>query len=715
MLINNDYDRYNITANMTMTPVERVKLEFGADLSRQGTTSPDSYVNAFNYAYFANPYEKVYNSDGSYAADETFFSLGYYNGNNTEVMPANGFNIIRELHENSTETTNAASTVRGQLELKLFKPLKFVGLASYSFSNNKTDKITGKDTYTAFKDRLGNDKYSQNKLYGSITQNSTNRSSYVLRGHFVYNQSFGSDRHTLSAIAGAEIRGSSSNTIFTKRYNYDPKTATSSLPTISGEIDAWVRAVEALSGEYFTENRYASFYASADYYYKKTIVLNFSVRTDGSSNFGMDRQFNPTWSAGGAWHISEEPFMRDARTISHLTLRAATGFTGDVNTSTTPNLIMQYYRQQYRYWDDKAYMLGYIPSAPNSNLRWEKTQDVKASLDMGLFGERLTFSTEGYLRQSSDIVTSSQVLSTTGFTSQYFNSADIMNSGVEVSLSGKPVQKKDFSLTASVNFAYNYNKVTKYTPSYASKLTVKDRYVEGYPVGAIMSGQLTGIDPDSGLYTFELRPDAVISTATDLNKADNYRRYLGTSIAPYTGGFNIAAGYKTFRLSVSGYYSLGAKRYDKINSPASYYNPRHEGASTETVQSQYSDLYSNHLNVNRDRTDRWTADHTTGVKYPRIYDYFGYKYNFGYYNPMDYNIVDAIYLKDISYLRIKSIILTYSLPKKALSRLHLDSVSFNLSLNNFFTITKYDGMDPEVPGATYPTTRSVSFGMNIGL
>ena len=77
--------------------------------------------------------------------------------------------------------------------------------------------------------------------------------------------------------------------------------------------------------------------------------------------------------------------------------------------------------------------------------------------------------------------------------------------------------------------------------------------------------------------------------------------------------------------------------------------------------------------------------------------------------------MDAIYLKDISYLRIKSIILTYSLPKKALSRLHLDSVSFNLSLNNFFTITKYDGMDPEVPGATYPTTRSVSFGMNIGL
>ncbi|MDO4827138.1 MAG: SusC/RagA family TonB-linked outer membrane protein [Bacteroidia bacterium] len=713
MLIGNNYGRYNVTANMTMNPADPVRIEFGADLSRQSSVSPDSYVDAFTYAYFANPYERVYADDGSYAADETYFSLGVMNGSTTEVMPANGFNIIRELSENSTSTVNFANTVRGQLEVKILKPLRFVGLSSYSFSNNRTDKTVGKDTYTAFKDRLGNDKYSQNKLYGSITQNSANRSSYVLRGHFAYNQTFGS--HTLSAIAGTEIRGSSSNTIFTKRYNYDPKTATSSLPTISGESDAWVRAVEALSGEYFTENRYASFYASADYYLKKTFVFNFSVRTDGSSNFGMDRQFNPTWSAGGAWHIGEEAFMDRFPAVSHLTFRVATGFTGDVNTSTTPNLVMQYYRQQYRYWNDTAYMLGYIPSAPNPNLRWEKTQDVKASLDLGLWNDALTFSTEGYLRKSTDIVTSSQVLSTTGFTSQYFNSADILNSGVEFTLGGKIVRRKDFSLTASVNFAYNYNKVTRYTPSYANKITVKDRYVEGYPVGAILSGKLTGIDADSGLYAFRLRPDSEISVATDLNKADNYRYYLGTSIAPFTGGFNLSASYKSFRLSVNGYYSLGAKRYDKISSPASYYSPRHEGVSTETVQSQYSDLYSNHLNVTKDRTDRWTSSNTQGVKYPRIYDYFGYKYNFSYYNPMDYNIVDAIYLKDVSYLRIKSIIFTWSLPSALTRKLRTDSVSFNLSLNNFFTITSYDGMDPEVPGATYPTTRSVSFGMNLSL
>ena len=71
--------------------------------------------------------------------------------------------------------------------------------------------------------------------------------------------------------------------------------------------------------------------------------------------------------------------------------------------------------------------------------------------------------------------------------------------------------------------------------------------------------------------------------------------------------------------------------------------------STETVQSQFSDLYGNHLNVEKDRTNRWTATHTTGVKYPRIYDYFDGKYNFASYNPMDSSIIDAVYLKNNSW------------------------------------------------------------------
>ena len=714
MLIHNDYRRYNVNAKMTLTPTDWARIDVGMEAARQESKMPYSTVDPFHYAFFSNPYERAYNADGSYAADNTWFTLGYYNGRGAEqVMPKNGFNIIRELDSNYSKTANTNGTFRAQTDFRIIEPLHFVGLVSYSYSNNSTDKVIDKYSYSAFRDRLGSDDRSQTNLYGNISQNRTNRNSYVARGHFSFNKTF-AETHTVNLLAGAELRGSGSNTIFTKRYNYDPKTGTTSLPQISGPQDEWLSEVEKLNGEYFSKTRYASFYASADYYLGKSIVLNASFRTDGSSNFGSNKQFNPTWSAGAAWHIGEEAWMKKALpALSHATLRAAYGFTGDVNTSTSHLLVIQYLQQQYRYFGDETFNLGTIPSAPNPDLGWEKTQDAKAGLDFGLWKDRLTLNTEYYYRLSTDVVTSSPVQSTTGFTHVYFNAADIMNSGIELTLNGKIIQTKDWGLSAAVNFAYNYNKVLKYNPVSKSGITSKDRYVEGYPTGAIFSGKYAGIASDTGLYQFELRPDATISTATDLNKPDNYRYYLGTTIAPYTGGFNLSASWRQLRLSISGVYSFGCKTYENFRYPASYSNASHSGVSTETVQSQFSDLYGNHLNVEKDRTNRWTATHTTGVKYPRIYDYFDGKYNFASYNPMDSSIIDAVYLKNNSYLRIKSIILTYSLPGAAVKKMRMRGLSFNVSLNNFFTFTKYDGMDPEIPGATYPTTRSVSAGMNI--
>ena len=714
MLIHNDYRRYNVNAKMTLTPTDWARIDVGMEAARQESKMPYSTVDPFYYAFFSNPYERAYNADGSYAADNTWFTLGYYNGRGAEqVMPKNGFNIIRELDSNYSKTANTNGTFRAQTDFRIIEPLHFVGLVSYSYSNNSTDKVIDKYSYSAFRDRLGSDDRSQTNLYGNISQNRTNRNSYVARGHFSFNKTF-AETHTVNLLAGAELRGSGSNTIFTKRYNYDPKTGTTSLPQISGPQDEWLSEVEKLNGEYFSKTRYASFYASADYYLGKSIVLNASFRTDGSSNFGNNKQFNPTWSAGAAWHIGEEAWMKKALpALSHATLRAAYGFTGDVNTSTSHLLVIQYLQQQYRYFGDETFNLGTIPSAPNPDLGWEKTQDAKAGLDFGLWKDRLTLNTEYYYRLSTDVVTSSPVQSTTGFTHVYFNAADIMNSGIELTLNGKIIQTKDWGLSAAVNFAYNYNKVLKYNPVSKSGITSKDRYVEGYPTGAIFSGKYAGIASDTGLYQFELRPDATISTATDLNKPDNYRYFLGTTIAPYTGGFNLSASWRQLRLSISGVYSFGCKTYENFRYPASYSNASHSGVSTETVQSQFSDLYGNHLNVEKDRTNRWTATHTTGVKYPRIYDYFDGKYNFASYNPMDSSIIDAVYLKNNSYLRIKSIILTYSLPGAAVKKMRMRGLSFNVSLNNFFTFTKYDGMDPEIPGATYPTTRSVSAGMNI--
>lgn len=714
LLIKDSYDRYNIKSNFTMTPNKIVKLDFGLDFSVQGSKSPNlSSVDPFHYAYYANPYEMPYNEDGSYRADETWYNLGLINGSSVIPVYDRGYNVMRELDQTSNQTNNYATTARAGIDIKICKPLKFVGLASYSFGNNRTEKINLKDTYAAWENQLEYDKMYTKSCYGSIIQNSYTKNAYMLRGHFEFNQSF-SQAHQLQVIAGAEIRAEDSKTLYSKRLNYDSNTNTTSMPqppTGSSQMESWLREVEQLSGEWYSKSRYASFYASADYFILNRYVINGSFRMDGSSYFGSAKQFNPTWSAGAAWHIAEEPFMQWSRSaLDRLTLRAATGYAGNINNGVSPQLVMSYWDQQYRRHDGETLSMATFSGAPNPNLTWEKAQDYKLSLDFGLFGDRLSGIIEGYMRHSTDVVVSSKIPSTTGYTYQKFNSADILNKGIEFTLNGRILDKNDFRLNASFNLSYNINKVLKYDSP--DKLSASTRYWEGYPTDALFIGLVDGLNYE-GLYQYKLRPDAVIQGVTDYQVADNYRYYLGTTTAPFTGGFNLSFSWKSLTLSCFGAFSWGSKTFEQMTPPGSWSTVYKAGAKAEVPQTYFSDLYTNHFNVTRDRTDRWTTT-DRDAKYPRIYDAFATSEQFSQRNPTDSNIIKGAYVKDNSYLRIKNIILSYAFPKKVTDKLKMTNLKMNLSLNNFFTITNYDGLDPETPGAVYPVSRSVMFGLNIG-
>ncbi len=716
LLKNNDYDRYNITSNLTMNPTRRVKLDFGVNLSYQYSKAPASSVNAFQYAYFANPYESPYNADGSYRADETRFALGEYNNqrDRQKIVPDSGFNILRELNETSSRTKNTGVTVRGGIDYTIVGSLRFVGLASYTYSTNRVKEIYGNGTKTALDNRMSVDSQSS-KEYASLLERNTDNDSYMVRGHFAYDGHFGQD-HSISLLAGAELRGSKSTSLYSKRFGYDSATGNTITPLPSDptgvgyeRLKAYLAALDAATGDTWNEQRYASFYASADYYFQTRYVLNASFRTDGSSNFGSNRQFNPTWAVGGAWNISEEAFMASLKPVlNRLTLRLATGFTGNVNRSVSPQIIISYY-DDYRNVANNVYHIGKVVSPPNPELRWEKTQDMKVALDFGLFNDRLTGLVEGYYRKSMDVVNSVRTLSTTGFTSQSYNTVDMVNKGIEATLSGTPVKTKDFQLDLSANLAYNMNKITKYkSPNGSMDLS---GIWEGYPVGAIYSGKYTGIDPETGLYTFELRQDAEINKATDLNKSNNYRYYLGTSEAPVTGGFNVTAKYKGIRLSVNGVFATGAKTFEYIQSPVSYSSV--SGTVKETTQVFQNDLFAQHLNVPKEAANRWTTTNTSGT-YPRVWNPYATTYGFSYYNPTDPEITRGAFLTNLSYVRIRSMVLGYTLPKSILAGSAISNVDCSLSLNNFLTFTGYKGMDPETPGATYPVSRSVMFSVNVG-
>ena len=712
-----DYDHYNIGTKIDMKPNKRVKAGLSLNASWQKSGASSLGVSPFTYAYFANPYETPYNEDGSYRADETYWELRLANGDQTLQMPENGFNVMRELDNTSNETRNFDMQAIANLSVTITDKLNFEGLASYGYVSNMGDNINGRDTYAAWLDRpFENNQLYSKRTYSSITQNSAYNTNYNVRGQLHYFNTF-REHHYLSTLFGAEIRGQYSKSIYEKRYAYDDLSGNSAMPVYPetgrdfsyNELLTYAAIMDGLSGQSIGEDRFASFYFSLDYVLMKRYVASLTARTDGSNNFGSDEQFNPTGSLGLSWNIDQEQFMQALKpVVSSLSLRAAFGYTGNINKTVYPQLVMDY-DKSYRRTNDDYYRKGSIRNAPNPSLRWEKTRDWKVSLDAGFWNERLHVTTEFYNRRTYDAVSAITVPYTTGFSTQSYNTSTLENVGMEFSVMASIIKKKDWGLSLSANIAYNRNKLLEFQ-SPTSGLSAGTHV--GYPLGSIFSGKVQGIDPELGIYTYELRPDAVINSAADRNNYNNYLCYIGTGNAPVNGGYSVSGHYKNLSISLGGSYSIGGKILNNITCPVSYNTI--EGEQTEQIPTQQNDLYVNHLNVNRDVVNRWTADNPRTDANPRILDAYGEYY--GLNNQMIYYsvITQASMLEDVSYFKLGSASVSYSFDKKVISPLMLSSLAVSFTMNNLFTITDYSGIDPETPGAVYPMARTSTFGVSVG-
>ncbi len=730
IVLKNSYDRYNFNAKIDATPNRVISFGISTDFSYQTSKAPSSNVDMFDYAYFANPYERPYNEDGSYRADETYFALSPANGSSYSTLPDNGFNLLREINETSSKSTSGNFTLTGNTTINITRDLKFIGLASFSYISDNSDNINGKNTYAAWLDRpFENNTTTSKRTYGSISQSSTYNTNYMLRGHFSYGHTFG-EIHRLNVLAGAEISRNYAKSIVTKRYGYDPVTGNHSTPTFQpvgdnttidyNKLINFGKILDECTGQSIVENAMASFYGTIDYILLNRYVFNASVRSDGSNNFGSKEQFNATWSAGFSWNIDEESWMKGkiSDVISSMTLRLATGYTGGVNKSVYPVVIMNY-DPSFRASETDFYRMGDISNAPNPHLSWEKTWDMKVGLDVGFLKDRLRLQVEAYNRKGYDLVTSSRVNSAVGFTSQGYNTSEQVNRGIEMTLGATLLKYKDFSWNMTANASYNMNKLTKYVSPNSG---IYGDYYVGYPLGMIITGKTTGIDPETGFYRYELRPDAVINDVADYRNMENYLFYVGTSTAPWTGGFNTSMRYKNLTLSVNGVFSLNAKVLNDIESPASYneLDRNLSGVDKEPIPNSRYDLYVNHLNVVRDVTHRWTPDNPITDGYPRLIDTYGgrlYDKNgnlIAQSLPSVSRVTNCLLLEDVSYLKISSLTLLYDLPDTWVKRMHMQSCGISFSMNNLATFTNYSGLDPETPGAVYPQCRSYSIGVSIG-
>lgn len=711
---------YNFTAKINGTPLSNLQYSTSVDFSYLTSLSPSQSFDIFEYAYFANPYEKPYNADGSYAADETIYSLSTINGDVGRQLPPNGINVMREINETTMKSNSTQTQLRGDISWTAFQGFKLYGLAAFTFSNDNSDCEIGKNTYSAWSDRPfeGMESLTSKRIYGSLTQTANRNMSWLARIQANYTTVIAHD-HRISAVAGSEVRHNEAKSIYHKVYGYDPVTGQHVTPVYLGtksdgsltesELLNYRNAIDYLSGQQRTKSAFASFYGAFDYAYQGKYIANATVRSDGSNNFGSKQQFNYTWSTGLAWNIDEEKFMQRLKPIiSRATVRLSTGLTGGVNKSVYPQIIMTY--AGYRTTDIDTYRMGSIGNAPNPNLRWEHTRDYNASLDLGLLNNRLNLLFSAYRRRGYDLVTAVQVVTTTGFSTQSYNTSEQVNQGLELTVNATPVKFKNFSWSVTGNVAYNQNKLTKYDApnNYAFSQTRLD-----YPLSSIFAGKYQGVDTETGLLDFALRPDAVVTTSEDKRDSYNYVYYIGTENAPWTGGFSTHLSYGSVSLSVNTSFSLGAKKKYTVNNSFAH-STLLTGNTTNSVQTQSCDLYTAHLNKPKAAANRWTQTNPVTNGYPRLVDAYGSAILVDLDNVSWFQVTNGADYCDASYWKIGSISLMYTLPQNLVSKAGLTNVGFSFTANNVATITGFKGLNPESPGAVYPISRSFSFGVNVG-
>jgi len=710
-------DGANFMSKISTNPSKAISLNFDVSYSYLKSLSfaESSMFRPFQYAYYANPYEKPYNDDGSYAADNTSFSLDQANGGLIRILPDNGVNVMREIDETEQVGTSSALSLRGDMTWRLGEHFRLYGLASYSYSNDNSDTEIGQNTYNAWCDRPfeGSNQLSK-RIYGSMTQTSTYNRNWQLRAQLNYGQTFGGI-HRISALVGTEVSNNYAKSIYRKVYGYDPVTGNFSLPLLvstkedgsftESELQDYQNIMNGLSGQSRIENAMASFYGAIDYVLMNRYVANFTARSDGSNNFGAKEQFNMTWSAGLAWNMDEERWLQNIKHIvSHATIRLSTGVTGGINKSVYPVLIMNY-SSNFRNSDTQAYRMGYISAPPNPHLRWERTRDWNGSIDVGFLKNRLNMNLSFYHRKGTDLVTSVSVVTTTGYSSQYYNTSEQVNKGVELMLSGTPVKTKDWRWSLNGNIAYNQNVLTDYQSTTGSALG--DIYVD-YPLGKIFTGKPAGINPETGLYTYERRSDYDESNPSDYK---NYLFYIGTGNHPWTGGVSTSLAWRSLSLSIASSFSLGAKTLNYV-SPVSTKEKVQRNNYNDFSNTRY-DVYTAHGNVVKDAAYRWTPDNPVTDGYPRLIDAHGEALGLNDQTYLSY-VENGVFYENGSYWKISSMTLMYSLPEKLLQPIGISSLGVNFTANNLWMITAYSGLNPETPGAVYPMSRSFSFGLNIG-
>lgn len=440
-----------------------------------------------------------------------------------------------------------------------------------------------------------------------------------------------------------------------------------------------------------------SYFARINYSLLDKYLVTFTGRIDGSSKFGDANRYAFFPSAALAWRVSEEEFLKSSPTISNLKIRASYGATGN---SEIPAYRALAGMSSYDVIFGGVRNIGTgVGRMSNSNLQWEKTQQVDFGIELGLFSNRLSFELDLYRRKVNKMLLDAPLAMSSGYSSIFTNIGSMENKGVEFAVNSTNIKAGDFSWNTTFNFSFNKNKVLAL--SGGSDIFSGNTIVRvGEPVGAFFGrvhlGTWSTAEAEEAK-RYNMLPGDV--KYQDLNNDgtinDNDRAIIGKGIPDGFGTFLNTFQYKALSLTVDLQYMYGNDVLDRSI---------HSAEDRQGIANSYKTVLNAWTETNQD----------TPIAQIRPIN--------AYYTTNN----DSHKVTDASFIRGRNLLLAYTFPAAVVSRLKLDRLRVYGSVQNFFLITKYKGYDPEVSNSgspfdqgfglyDYPKPRVFMLGLNIGL
>jgi TonB-dependent starch-binding outer membrane protein SusC len=664
------YQRLNGRVNLDYNPFDRLTLGTNVSLGRSITDrarSDNTIYSAWSNALANPPIEPVYTADGDYYSTLYLNPVGM---NNEAEAEERGIRILGNAFAQYNILEGVS--VRGS-----------VGLDQLTMRSRSYDS-------PAF------GPWASSGGAGQAATSFVNKLTY--EGTLNFNRML-SDIHSLSGVVGTSFEDNTEESSFVQGTQFPTeyfKYLTSAATIADGSSS---RADHGL----------VSYFGRLSYNFDDRVTATFNVRRDGSSRFGTANRYGTFPSGSVLWRIGNESFMQNQNILANLALRASYGITG--NQQSLGNFASRgLFGGGANYLD----LPGIAPSQlANPELKWEKTGQLNLGTDFSVLSDRLAVTFDYYEKKTDDLLVARPVPRTTGFSTIWSNVGSMENKGFEVAATARLVQPTDeraFTWSTTLNVARNRNEVTALYNDQPINSGFANRVEVGKPLGFfygyVTDGIFQSMEEVQAHATQVVHSNPLRATSPgdirfrDLNNDgvinSEDQQMIGSPWPDYEGGITNNMSFMGFDLSAFVQFSVGNEIFN--------------------ANRIYTDQFGSYGDNHPVRAmDRWTPENPD-TDQPRAV-----------WGDPNFNTRDSDrFIEDGSYVRLKNVVLGYTLPSSFADRLGYGSARIYIQGQNVLTGTDYSGFDPEVNFSgqssiargtdfyTLPQARVFSVGFNLG-